>query len=74
MSIIISRNGEKAVSVEKSSFDREDYLQQYIYQNPESIPLSQLKEDVRLLILAREFPTNSGPIDAIGRPLIGAGT
>lgn len=66
MSIIISRNGEKAVSVEKSSFDREDYLQQYIYQNPESIPLSQIKEDVRLLILAREFPTNSGPIDAIG--------
>lgn len=66
MSIIISRNSEKAVSVEKSSFDREDYLQQYIYQNPESIPLSQLKEDVRLLILAREFPTNSGPIDAIG--------
>lgn len=66
MSIIISRNGEKAVSVEKSSFDREDYLQQYIYQNPESIPLAQLKENVRLLILAREFPTNSGPIDAIG--------
>jgi len=66
MPIIISRNGEKAVSVERSSFDKEDYLQQYIYQNPESIPLSQLKEDVRLLILAREFPTNSGPIDAIG--------
>lgn len=66
MSIIISRSGEKAVSVEKSSFDREDYLQQYIYQNPESIPLSQLKENIRLLILAREFPTNSGPIDAIG--------
>jgi hypothetical protein len=66
MPIIISRNGEKAVSVERSSFDKEDYLQQYIYQNPESIPLSQLKEDIRLLILAREFPTNSGPIDAIG--------
>ena len=66
MSIIISRNGGKAVTVDRSSFDKEDYLQQYIYQNPESIPLSQIKENVRLLILAREIVTNSGQIDALG--------
>jgi len=66
MSIIISRNGRNAVRVEKSSFDKEDFLQQYIYDNPESIPLYDIKDDVRLLILAREFPTNSGPIDALG--------
>ena len=66
MAIIISSNGEKAVKIEKSSFEKEDYLQQYIYENPESIPLYEIKEDIRLLILAREFPTNSGPIDAIG--------
>ncbi|HAU66050.1 MAG: hypothetical protein A2017_05480 [Lentisphaerae bacterium GWF2_44_16] len=66
MAIIISSNGGKAVKVEKSSFEKEDYLQQYIYENPESIPLYEIKEDIRLLILAREFPTNSGPIDAIG--------
>ncbi len=41
-------------------------MQKYIYDNPESIPLYDIKEDIRLLILAREFPTNSGPIDAIG--------
>ena len=66
MSIIISSNGKNAVKVEKSSFDKEGYLQKYIYDNPESIPLYEIKEDIRLLILAREFPTNSGPIDAIG--------
>lgn len=66
MAIIISKNGKNAVRVEKSSFDKEDFLQQYIYENPESIPLYDIKEDIRLLILAREFPTTSGPIDAIG--------
>jgi len=44
----------------------EDHLQQYIYDNPESIPLYDIKEDIRLLILAREFATKSGPIDALG--------
>lgn len=66
MSIIISKSGTKAVKVDKSTFDKEDHLQRYIYENPESIPLYEIKEDIRLLILAREFPTNSGPIDAIG--------
>lgn len=66
MAIIISSNGGKAVKVEKSSINKEDYLQKYIYENPESIPLYEIKEDIRLLILAREFLTNSGPIDAIG--------
>ena len=66
MTIIISSNGSRAVKVDKSSFDKEDYLQNYIYENPESIPLYDIKDDIRLLILAREFSTNSGPIDAIG--------
>jgi predicted secreted protein len=66
MTIIISIDGKKAIRVEKSSFEKEDYLQKYIYENPESIPLYEIKEDTQLLILAREFPTNSGPIDAIG--------
>ncbi len=66
MAILISTNGKRAVRVEKSPFGKEDVLQQYIYDNPESIPLYEIDEDIRLLILAREFPTISGPIDAIG--------
>ncbi len=66
MSIIVSHNGKNAKKIEKSSFDKEGYLQQYIYDNPDIIPLYDIKEEVRLLILCREFPTTSGPIDAIG--------
>ena len=66
MAIIISQNGKNAKRIDKSSFEKEGYLQSYIYDNPESIPLHEFKEDIKLLILAREFPTNSGPIDAIG--------
>ena len=66
MSIIISSDGKKAVRIDKSDFEKENRLQEYIYENPESIPLYEIKEDIHLLILAREFPTNSGPIDALG--------
>jgi hypothetical protein len=66
MAIIISQNGKNAVKLDKTAFEKEGWLQEYIYDNPESIPLYDIKEDIRLLILAREFSTNSGPIDAIG--------
>lgn len=66
MSIIISRGGKNAKRVERSVIDREDYLQQYIYDNPESLPLHELKDDINILIVSREFQTHSGPIDALG--------
>lgn len=66
MAIIISKNGKNAKKIDKSSFEKEDSLQKYIYDNPESIPLYEIKEDIRLLIVAREFPTDSGPIDELG--------
>ncbi|MCH7985038.1 MAG: hypothetical protein IH847_00430 [Acidobacteria bacterium] len=66
MTIIISKGGKNATKVEMSAIEKEDYLQRYVYENPESIPLYEIKEDIRLLILVREFPTASGPIDALG--------
>jgi hypothetical protein len=66
MTIIISKNGKNAKKVDKSRIEEEDYLQKYIYDNPDSIPLYDIKENIRLSILSREFPTDSGPIDAIG--------
>jgi hypothetical protein len=66
MAIIISQAGKNAQRVEKSGFAQEDYLQKYIYDNPESLPLYEIDENTRLLIVSREFPTTSGPIDAIG--------
>jgi hypothetical protein len=66
MTIIVSKGGGNAVKVNKSSFEDEDYLQQFICQNPDSVPLYDIKEDIKLLILAREFPVGSGAIDALG--------
>lgn len=66
MAIIISKKGEEAVKLNRTPFGLEDKIQQTIYDIPESIPLYDIKEDIKLLVLAREFPTKSGPIDAIG--------
>ena len=49
----------------KSSFEQEGKLQEYIFENPDSIPLYDIKEDIRLLILCPEFPTNTGQIDLL---------
>lgn len=66
MSLIISENGQNAERLSPSGFDKENYLQQYIYNNPDAVPVYEIDEDIRLLILAREFSTQSGPIDALG--------
>ena len=66
MAIIVSKDGRNAKRVEPTPIAQEDYLQNYIHQNPEAIPVTELKEGTKLLILAREFPTESGPIDALG--------
>jgi hypothetical protein len=66
VSIIVSEEGENARKLEPTSIALEDYLQTYIKNNPHTIPIDEIEEDLRLLILAREFPTESGPIDAIG--------
>ena len=66
MAIIISKNGKNAKKLNKTSFKNEEYLQKYIHDNPESIPLYDIKEDIKVLIVAKEFNTNSGPLDVLG--------
>jgi hypothetical protein len=66
MSIIISKKGKNAQRSERTSIEHEKYLQGYICDNPESLPLHEVEADIKLLILAREFPTKSGKIDALG--------
>lgn len=66
MAIIISENGKNAHKVDESNFEIEDKLQSYIIDNPDAVPLYDIDEDIRLFIAAREFPTRSGSIDALG--------
>ena len=60
MSIIISRDGKNAKKLESTVIQQEDYLQKYIEDNADCLPLHDLKDNCRLLILAREFPTPRG--------------
>lgn len=66
MSVIITKNGKDAQKIDRTRFVDENELQEYLYENPDVIPIYEIDEDIKLLILAREFSTNSGPIDALG--------
>ncbi len=65
MPIILSKPGKPGGEVvAKSDFENERSMQEYIHEHPEAIPVYEIHKDKRLFVVAREFPTNSGPIDA----------
>jgi hypothetical protein len=66
MSLILTRNKQPSIKIDATGFDLEDNLQEYIHHNPDVIPLYDIKDDIRLCVLAREFATSAGPIDAVG--------
>ncbi len=65
MSIVVKKKGEAAEKVVQSLVSQEKDLQEYIHKNPEAIPLDDIRDNLKLLVIAREFPTPSGPIDAL---------
>ena len=65
MSIIVSHNNKNAKRLDKLEFGLEQDIQQYIYDNPDTIPIYEVDSDIRLFVVARELQTNSGPIDAL---------
>ena len=62
---IIVKDESGAYHVEASAVDDEGHLQRFIFENPDSLPLGDVKEDARLMIVGREFATGSGPIDVL---------
>jgi hypothetical protein len=66
MPIIFSKQGQPGSRVvNKSDFESERSVQEYMHEHPEAIPVYDVQKDKRLFVAAREFPTNSGPIDAL---------
>lgn len=45
MAIIITKNGKEAKKIDKSDFEKENYLQNLIHESPESIPVYEIAED-----------------------------
>ena len=65
MSIIVTKGGKKAHRLEPTGIPLETHLQDYVQANPEVLPMDSIREDLRLLVVAREYPTASGAIDVI---------
>lgn len=66
MAIIVQREGQKAITVHENAFSLESDLQEYIYANPEILPLTDIKEDIQFAVLDKETPVTSGYIDILG--------
>jgi len=66
MTTIIFTDGKQTQRIEPSNFAHEGRLQQYISENPECLPVTDIDDDAKLMIVGREFPTNHGPIDVLG--------
>jgi len=65
MSIVVMKKGQGTKKIGPTPVTQEEHLQKYIHENPGAIPLDDIREDLRLFVFAREFPTPSGPIDAL---------
>jgi hypothetical protein len=65
MAIIISKHGQSAKKIHQTPPQQEDDLQRYIAANPDSLPFDDIKNNPKLLVVGREFDTDSGPIDVL---------
>jgi hypothetical protein len=73
MGYLIKINKEKSELIRSQTFDKEDELQEIVKKFPEIIPLNEIDEDFRpLLIIGREFSLgNAGSIDLLGIDITG---
>ncbi|WP_297437479.1 hypothetical protein, partial [Thermococcus sp.] len=72
MAILVVKNGQQVTRVEESKFENEAYLQNYIAENPELIPLEEIHSENRnFIVTIREFGTSSGSIDIMAIDNVG---
>jgi len=65
MSIVIAKGSGHAIRLEPTGVKDEDFLQRFVAENPHCLPVDEIEDDLALSIVAREFPTGSGPIDVL---------
>lgn len=51
--------------VGESTYDKEDQMQEYIYENPQILPIQELTGNKKLLVLMRELSTQYWRLDGI---------
>jgi hypothetical protein len=52
--------------VDSITYDKEDQMQSYIYENPKLLPVEELTGNKKLLVLIRELSTDYGRLDGLG--------
>jgi hypothetical protein len=63
--IIVTNNGQNAKRIERTEFENELFVQEYIKNHPDTIPINEIKKGTKLLVF-REFPTRvTGGIDVL---------
>lgn len=66
MSIVIARRDGSTERATPTPFRNEAEMQRALADLPGVIPIEEIEEGLSLLVIAREFKTESGPIDAVG--------
>lgn len=66
MSLIVEPPGESARPLKPIEIPQELSLQDFVVENPESLPFRELRSELQFVMVAKELPTSSGSIDAAG--------
>ncbi|MEE8359221.1 MAG: hypothetical protein V3R82_07415, partial [Candidatus Hydrothermarchaeales archaeon] len=66
MVLIISKKGDATQIVKPKKIGLEEDMQDFIKDHPEVIPFHEIEEGKKILVIIKEFSTNSGPVDAVG--------
>ncbi len=66
MTIVVAQQGSSRLTrLNPRPVRDEGFLQRYFATHPEVLPLDIIREGLRLLPVAKEFPTRSGPLDVL---------
>lgn len=61
--MLFIKNNENLTEITETTYDKEDQMQEYIYENPQLLPIEELTGNKKLLVLIRELSTNYGRLD-----------
>jgi len=66
MAIIVQRENERVQVIQQAGFPVEVDLQRYVCENPQVLPIGEIKEGAQFTVLDRETPVASGSVDILG--------
>lgn len=61
--MLFVKKWEQINEISEITYDKEDQMQEYIYKNPQILPIEELTWNKKLLVLIRELSTEYGRLD-----------